>query len=120
MRNNKRFLLSFLLVLTCIKGIGQVEEVSSQQERSKKYSLILYLSGGLGYFPSNAAAPAFLQPKLSRVNPVTTARILWKPDHRLKAGFESGFMTFYSYKLTDENGKKGQVSLDAIPLMLEF
>jgi hypothetical protein len=29
-------------------------------------------------------------------------------------------MTFYSYGLTDADGKKGKVSLDAIPLLLEF
>lgn len=45
---------------------------------------------------------------------------MWKPDHRLKAGFEAGYMTFYSYKLTDPDGNKGKVSLDAIPLLLEF
>jgi hypothetical protein len=120
MLNNKSLVLYFLLFLTSFKSFGQVDEVSSPPERSKKYSLILYLSGGFGYFPSNAGAPAYLKPKLSRINPVTTARIMWKPDHRLKAGFESGYMTFYSYALTDEAGKKGKVSLGAIPLLLEF
>lgn len=119
MQNNK-ILLYFLLFLTCFKSFGQTEEVSSQPEKSKKYALILYLSGGFGYFPSNSGAPAYLQPNRSRVNPVTTARIMWKPDHRLKAGFESGFMTFYSYKLTGADGNKGKVSLDAIPLLIEF
>ena len=45
---------------------------------------------------------------------------MWKPDHRLKAGFESGYVTFYSYKLTDADGKKGKISLNAIPVLLEF
>lgn len=45
---------------------------------------------------------------------------MWKPDHRLKAGFESGYMTFYSYKLTAPDGNTGEVALDAIPLLLEF
>ncbi|GEO08361.1 hypothetical protein [Segetibacter aerophilus] len=120
MLNNKILLLYFLLFLTCFKSFGQEDEVTSQTGRTKKYSFILYLSGGAGYFPSNTGAPAYLKPKLARINPVTTARIMWKPDHRLKAGFESGYMTFYSYQLTDANGNMGKVSLDAIPLLLEF
>ncbi|MCW3114752.1 MAG: hypothetical protein JWR18_3148 [Segetibacter sp.] len=120
MQKNKRVVLYFVMFLTCFKAIGQEEELTSRPVRDKKYTLILYLSGGYGYFPSNKGAPAFLKPELTRTNPVTTARIMWHPDHRLKVGFESGFMTFYSYKLTDADGKKGEVSVDAIPLLLEF
>lgn len=119
MLNNKSIVLYALLLLASTPGFGQQEEEASTT-RSKKYSLILYLNGGYGFFPSNSVAPAYLKPKLSRLNPVTTARIMWKPDHRLKAGFETGFMTFYSYELTDADGKPGKVSLDAIPLLLEF
>ncbi|MDQ6815114.1 MAG: hypothetical protein M3040_15365 [Bacteroidota bacterium] len=97
-----------------------MEEVTTKKQRDKKYTLILYLSGGVGYFPSNKGAPAYLQPQLIKVNPVSTARIMWHPDHRLKAGFETGYMTFYSYKFSDADGKRGTVSLDAIPLLLEF
>jgi hypothetical protein len=120
MLNNKMLLLSLLLLFASIKSFSQNDEVTSETGRNKKYSFILYLSGGAGYFPSNGGAPGFLKPKLARINPVTTARIMWKPDHRLKAGFESGYMTFYSYELTDANGNKGRISLDAIPLLLEF
>jgi hypothetical protein len=119
MLNNKNIFLIVLLFLACSKAFGQPEETTAKS-RTKKYSLILYLSGGLGYFPSNSIAPDYLKPKISRTSPVTTARIMWKPDHRLKAGFESGYMTFYSYELTDADGKKGRVSFDAIPFLLEF
>ncbi|HEX8461228.1 MAG TPA: hypothetical protein VF623_07355 [Segetibacter sp.] len=120
MRSNKFIILYFLLFLTASKGFGQAEVLTSPEERSKKYALILYLSGGVGFFPSNAGAPAYLQPKLARFNQVSTARIMWKPDYRLKAGFESGYMTFYSYKLTDSIGNKGRIALNAIPVLLEF
>lgn len=118
LKNNP--ILLVLLFLTGFKSFGQAEEVTSQTGRRKPYSFILYVSGGFGYFLSNNGAPAYVQSKLARVNPVATARIMWKPDHRLKAGFESGFMTFYSYRLTDGAGKKGKVALNAIPLLLEF
>jgi hypothetical protein len=120
MRNNNRIFLCFLLLVICFNSFSQDEEVISTQGRTKKYSLLLYLSGGFGYFPSNAGAPAYLNPQVARINPVTTARVMWKPDHRLKAGFETGYMTFYSYKLTDADGNKGKIALDAIPLLLEF
>jgi hypothetical protein len=45
---------------------------------------------------------------------------MWKPDHRLKVGLESGFMTFYRYTLVDENGNKGTVELNGVPVLLEF
>jgi hypothetical protein len=120
MRNNKYFLLYFLLFLTASSAFCQNDSLNLQNGRNKKYALILYLSGGFGYFPSNGAAPAYLQPQLTRLNPVTTARIMWKPDHRLKAGFESGYLTFYSYKLTDSAGNKGKIALNAVPILLEF
>jgi hypothetical protein len=120
MQNNKIGVVFFLLFLTCFKSYSQSEVLTSQSGRSKDYALILYLSGGFGYFPSNSGAPEFLQPKRTRLNPVTTARIMWKPEHRLKAGFESGFLAFYSYKLTDSLGNKGKVALNSIPLLLEF
>jgi hypothetical protein len=120
MQSNKSFLLYILLLLASFKTFSQAEEVSLNKQRDKKYTLILYLSGGFGYFPSSKGAPAYLQPQLTKVNPVNTARVMWHPDHRLKAGFETGYMTFYSYKFADADGKKGDVSLDAIPLLLEF
>ncbi|HEX8357683.1 MAG TPA: hypothetical protein VF610_09735, partial [Segetibacter sp.] len=104
MQNNKCFFLVFLFVVATKCGYSQQQESSADEARGKKYSLLLYLSGGAGYFPSNSGAPTYLQPKRTRINPVLTARVMWKPDHRLKAGLETGFVTFYSYRLTDENG----------------
>jgi hypothetical protein len=120
MQSNKIIPFYFLLFLTCLSSYGQGDSLHIPQKGNGKYALILYLSGGAGYFPSNGAAPSFLQPKLRRINPVTTARIMWKPDHRMKVGFESGYMTFYSYELKDSAGNKGKIALNAVPLLLEF
>jgi hypothetical protein len=120
MQNNKILLLSFLLVLIHMTSFAQEDTLTSLGQRNKKYALLLYLGGGAGYFPSNGAAPAFLSPKLRRINPITTARIMWKPDYRLKAGFETGYATFYSYTLTDSAGNRGKIALNAIPMLLEF
>lgn len=119
MQKNRKIVLSILMFFTFITAFCQNEETPLKR-RAKKYAFILYLNGGVGYFPSKSVAPAFLNPRVFRVNPVTTARIMWKPDHRLKAGLEAGYMTFYSYHLTDAAGKGGKVSFDAIPILLEF
>ncbi len=120
MQNNKYFVFLVLLVLTTINVYSQAEDITSPPEREKPYALLLYVSGGLGYFPSNQGAPDYLHPKISRINAVSTARIMWKPDHRVKVGLETGYITFYSYKLTSESGQKGKVSLNAVPVLLEF
>ena len=100
--------------------MAQTDTLSSRPAKQKKYSLFLYLSSGAGYFPSNDGAPAYLQPKLRRINPVNTVRVMWKPDHRLKAGLETGYVTFYEYTLTDADGNKGKIALGGIPVLLEF
>lgn len=108
------------MFLTCSKIYGQTDVITSPRLKDERYSLILYLGGGLGYFPSNAGAPEYLRPKRTRLNPVGTARIMWKPDHRLKAGFETGYLTFYSYDLLDSAGNKGNIALGGTPILLEF
>lgn len=107
-------------MLSSLISYGQNEDTITVNGKRKQYALILYLSSGFGYFPANNGAPAYLNPKINRINPVTTARIMWRPDHRLKAGFESGYMTFYSYKLKDGAGNTGKIALNSVPLLLEF
>lgn len=81
---------------------------------------MLYTSGGMSFFASNIGAPDYLRPTVSRFNPVGTIRIMWHPDHLLKAGLETGYTGFYSYKLLDSAGKQGKISLGAIPVLLEW
>lgn len=120
MPNNKVIPFLFFLFLTSPLCYGQAKDLTSQVTNSKKHALTLYLGGGAGYFPSNSGAPGYLKPTLSRINGVWTARVMWKPDHRLKAGLETGYMTFYSYKFADSDGNKGKISLNSVPLLLEF
>lgn len=96
------------------------EEFTSRPTGRGEYSLVLYAGGGLGYFASHGGAPDYLHPTVSRMNPVGTLRIMWHPDHLLKAGLETGYLTFYSYKLQDSTGKEGKIALTAIPVLLEW
>lgn len=111
----------FFLLSTCVcaKSFAQDKNFTSLPTRGE-YSLVLYAGGGAGYYGSSSGAPAYLQPKVSKWNPVGTVRIMWHPDHLLKFGVESGYLTFYSYTLKDTAGKTGKISLDAIPVLLEW
>jgi len=118
MHNNKLILL--LCLLLSAAAYGQEEGFTSQPSGRGKYALVAYISGGAGYFLSHEGAPDYLHPKVQRLRPVGTIRILWHPDHLLKAGLETGLVNFYSYTLTDSAGNKGKVQLQAIPLLLEW
>lgn len=109
------FIASFAFVLS---SYGQDEEFTSQPGKHGDYALVAYFSGGLGYFASNKGIPDYVKTDQGKINPVTTFRIMWHPDHLLKAGLETGYFSFYSYTLTDSAGNKGTVSLNAVPLLL--
>jgi hypothetical protein len=112
------FLLLFFLWTALTAGAQDSLRFTSKPGKAGRYALVAYFNGGAGFFFSSRGAPAYLQPQLSRINPVGTVRILWHPDHLLKAGLESGYIKFYSYTLKDSAGNSGRVSLEAVPLLL--
>lgn len=118
MRNNK-FILALLLQVIAVSAFAQ-QEFTSRPIGRGRYSLVAYAGGGAGYYLSNNGAPSYLKPTLHKWNSAATLRILWHPDHLLKAGWETGYVTFYSYDLKDSVNRSGKVALDAIPVLLEF
>ena len=96
------------------------EKFTSRPTGRGEYSLVLYAGGGLGYYASSKGAPEYLQPTVSRWNRVGTVRVMWHPDHLLKAGLETGYITFYQYSLKDSAGRNGKIALNAIPILLEW
>lgn len=120
MQNNSIILFLFLAASSITSHAQKTEEFTSRPTGRGEYSLVLYASGGFGYYASGRGAPEYLRPTVSRWNPVGTVRIMWHPDHLLKAGLETGYITFYQYKLKDSTGKEGKVALNAIPILLEW
>lgn len=118
MLNNKNIWLC-LLLFASLRTVAQ-EEFTSQPAGRGDYSLVVYVSGGLGYYPSYAGKLAYLHPVISNINPVSTIRLMWHPDHLLKVGLETGYMTFLSYTIKDSAGNRGKVVLNATPLLLEW
>lgn len=109
--------LSFAALTACAQND---DKFTSRPTGRGEYSLVLYLSGGMGYYASTSGAPAYLHPAVSRWQPVGTLRVMWHPDHLLKAGLETGNLTFYSYRLSDSSGKTGKIALNATPILLEW
>jgi hypothetical protein len=121
MQNNKT--IFFLFIFTAFVATSQAqkdENFTSRPTGRGEYSLVLYASGGFGYYVSNKGAPGYLNPAVSKWNPVGTVRIMWHPDHLLKAGLETGYVIFYSYTLKDSTGRTGKISLNATPILLEW
>ena len=115
----KNIWLGAVLVVLAQYAYGQSTAFTSQPTRGQ-YSLVAYISGGAGYFLSGEGTPRYLNPRLSKVAPVGTVRILWHPDHLLKAGLETGHITFYSYRFTDSSNTEGRLGFHAVPILLEW
>lgn len=120
MQKNK-YLLALLLPFLTVACFAQKEEgFTSRPTGRGHYSLVAYAGGGLSYYLSDEGAPGYLRPALQKQHPVGTLRILWHPDHLLKAGWETGYVTFYSYDFKDSANRSGKIALNAIPVLLEF
>jgi hypothetical protein len=119
MQNSKIIvLLSAFLWSMC--AYAQQGGFTSEPVKRGDYSLVVYVSGGLGHYPAYSKDLAYLDPQIKNVNPVSTIRIMWHPDHLVKVGLETGYMTFLNYTLKDSAGQKGKVLLNATPFLVEW
>lgn len=115
-------ILSQLIILALVSTAAQAqtEGFTSQPVKRNEYALVLYAGSGPGYYLSIAGVPEYLNPKIRKISPVSTVRLMWHPDHLIKLGLETGYMTFVSYTLEDSLGNRGKVQLDAIPVLIEW
>ena len=118
MCNNKLFFL--ILLFIGLFASAQEDLYTSRPTGRGQYALVAYIGGGFGYYAASKVAPDYLQPTVTKYNPVGTLRIMWHPDHLLKAGLETGYVTFYKYDLKDSTGKGGKIALNAVPILLEW
>ncbi|MEO6719530.1 MAG: hypothetical protein ABIN67_04150 [Ferruginibacter sp.] len=122
MRNNKfisRFFLYCVLIQLPAVAKSQ-EEFTSMPTGRGQYALVSYVGGGLGMYAADAGTPQHLQTKLDKIKANFSMRIMWHPDHLLRFGLETGYMTFYSYTLTDSAGQRGKAALRAVPMLVEW
>ncbi|MFL5741624.1 MAG: hypothetical protein ACJ75B_15470 [Flavisolibacter sp.] len=116
MRNNKWILVFFIFSSSFVHA--QDDDMGLYKKKERFFSL--YLSAGPGYFASSKGAPDYLQPEVSKWQPFYNVRIMWHPSHRVSMGIETGFITFYSYNFKDSLGKKGKLSFQSIPILVEY
>jgi hypothetical protein len=82
-----------------------------------EYAIDIYAGGGISLYAADASRPAYLNTEINTAGFAGTFRVMWKPDHLLSVGIESGFANFYSYRF-GSNLTDGRVHLTAIPLLL--
>jgi hypothetical protein len=116
---NRSISVAILVLVIAAQAIAQESPTAPVRKRGD-YALVAYVNGGVGYYLTIAGVPSYLQPKITKLSPVTTLRVLWHPDHRIRVGIETGYLTFLSYTLTDSAGNKGKLRLDATPLLAEW
>ncbi len=120
--SNHKYTLFFLcaVFLCSEKMVAQDEKdtINDNVNIKGRYSFVLYTGGGwFTYAGSVGSAGTATDRAIVRTHPIGTFRIMWHPDHRLRIGLESGYTTFYSYKLRNGN-IPGKVKLTGIPLLV--
>jgi hypothetical protein len=115
-----KIIYTILLLVLATTAFAQDKEFTSSPNRKGLHSLVAYFSGGVAFYASEAGAPEHLSPKLNNLNRIGSLRVMWHPDHLLKLGVETGYLTFYSYSFTDSSRNSGKVSLNAVPVLVEW
>ncbi len=118
--SGKATFISIFLIAIHLNTFGQEKEFTSSPNRRGAHSLVAYFSGGANYYVSESGAPKHLATRVNTLNPVASFRLMWHPDHLLKLGVETGYLTFYGYSFSDSARISGKVSLNAVPVLVEW
>lgn len=105
------FLILFSIVISS-NCFGQTTDTT--------YKVNAVLGLGYSYYISSLT-------ELDGFNPHSfnaTVKIMWQPEHLLRVGIESGYLSFYSYKQSGFTSEYGTTdvksSLSAVPIILIF
>ncbi|MGV3527835.1 MAG: hypothetical protein ACO1OO_02990 [Flavisolibacter sp.] len=110
-----------LCLLLPAAALAQGEDFTSSPNKRGQHSLVLYAGGGVGYYYlQRDALPSHLSTRVQHLHRVGTVRVMWHPDHLLKLGVETGYLTFYRYTFRDSVGNSGKVALTAFPVLIEW
>ena len=122
MSGNKEYLLVTGLLFLQLAGwmSGQAQTDTAHKKNRGEYALVLYAGGGISFYSGDPGTPSGLNAvEVNKVYPSATLRVMWHPDHLLRVGLETGWNTFYSYKVNN-NGITGSVHVRATPILLVF
>lgn len=82
------------------------------------YKLVAYVGLGGSFYTTSAEFASGLQADVSKFGPAATVRVMWRPDHLLSVGLESGWSKFYSYE--SSGSTEGKVYVSQVPLYIVF
>ena len=115
-----RLYFSILFVSINVQVQAQQEEFTSMPTGRGDYAMVSYVSGGIGMYAADAGTPLHLQTTIDKIKPNSSIRLMWHPDHLVRFGLETGYMTFYSYTFSDSTGRGGKTALRAVPALVEW
>jgi hypothetical protein len=115
MSSNARRAIFWLLALVFVCATGRAQETDTT------YALIAY--GGAGY-TRNLSTFDITPQGLQQNGFGGTLRIMWKPEHLLRLGIETGLTQVYQVKTVNIQSTYGATdftsSLNAVPILLAF
>ena len=115
MSGNSRRAIFGLLAIMCLGATGRAQETDTT------YALIAY--GGVGY-TRNISTFDITPSGLQQNGFGGTLRIMWKPEHLLRIGIETGLTHVYHVKTENVQTAFGSTdftsSLNAVPILLAF
>ncbi len=82
------------------------------------YRLVLTVGGGGSLYTGEQGPPSWLPAEKSKFGPALTVRAMWRPDHLLSVGLESGWTKLHSYETTGDVA--GKVYVSQVPLYTVF
>jgi hypothetical protein len=74
--------------------------------------MVSYVSGGIGMYAADAGYTAPFANCYRKIKPNSSIRLMWHPDHLVRFGLETGYMTFYSYTFSDSTGGQAKLRLE--------
>jgi len=80
------------------------------------FHLVAYVGLGGSWYSTSAGFAQGLNADVSKFGPAGTIRVMWRPDHLLSVGLESGWSKFYSYETG--GSPSGKVSVSQVPLYI--
>ncbi len=104
-----------LITLLLLMGLG----ATAMDTTATRRSLVFTLGAGGVFHPGAPGVPAHLTTRVQRLGPGFTACLMWRPEHRLSLGVESGWTNVYTYSI-EGPGERGSLQLSAIPLLLQW
>lgn len=120
MKPSIAMLLGLFVLISVTSRAQYSPHVDTTGAKRGPYNLVITVGGGISYYPKHIGIPATLeQTNNGRWGVPFTIRAMWYPDHRLRAGIETGWTTLYSYR-GRVNGERARVYVSGVPMLLVF